>query len=98
MIATVPRPGDYIVEYRSAWQWRGGGRVAVVHLTTDAGPEELFSSSANHCGDRAESLAALWALEDGTRAWRVLRNDPGRDVAEPIGIGGGEAWQRSAGG
>jgi hypothetical protein len=81
-----PAPGDFIVEYRNLWRGRGAARVVVVHLTSDAGPEELFSSSASHSGERAEGLAALWALEDGTCAWRVVRDD-GADVsAQPIGI------------
>ena len=64
------KPGDYVVEYRHLARGRGQGRVAVVHLTHDAGPEELFTSSAARSGERAESLATLWALEDGTSAWR----------------------------
>lgn len=82
----APTQGDFVVEYRPASRPRGSGRVAVVHLTPDAGPEELFSSNATGAGDRAEGLAALWALQDGCSAWRVVRTLAGDDVAEPIGV------------
>lgn len=81
----TPHIGDYLVEYRHLSR-PGAARVAVVHLTADAGPEELFSSSAPGAGERAESLATMWAIEDGALAWRVLRNDGGEDLAEPIGV------------
>jgi len=82
----VPAPGDFVVEYRQLSRGRGAARVAVMHLTRDAGPEELFSSNASRSGERAEGLAALWALQDGTCAWRVLRNDEASGAACRIGI------------
>ena len=82
----VPAPGDFVVEYRHLSRGRGTARVAVMHLTRDAGPEELFWSNASRSGERAEGLATLWALEDGTCAWRVLRNDDADTVACRIGI------------
>lgn len=88
MPATAPKPGDYVVEYRPPWRGHTPSRVAVVHLTPDAGPEELFSSDAVRSGERAESLATLWALEDGTSAWRIVRSGLGGDTPEPIGING----------
>jgi hypothetical protein len=72
---SVPAPGDFVVEYRHLSRGRGSARVAVMHLTHDAGPEELFSSNASRSGERAEGLAALWALEDGTCAWRLMQAD-----------------------
>jgi hypothetical protein len=89
MSASIPVPGDFVVEYRHLSRGRGAARVVVVHLTRDAGPEELFSSRASRSGERAEGLAALWAREDGTCAWRVVRNDHADAVAERLGIHGG---------
>ena len=89
MRGSEPRPGDFVVEYRHLSYGRGTARVAVVHLTEDAGPEELFTSSAARSGERAESLAAIWAFEDGTRAWRLVWGDGQRATLHPIGIAPG---------
>ena len=77
MTPSAPAPGDFVVEYRHLSRGRPAARVAIVHLTPDAGPEELCSSYAVHAGERAERLAAQWAVQDGTRAWRVVRRDGG---------------------
>ena len=73
----TPANGDFVVEYRDLSRGRGAARVVVVHLTSDAGPEEVFSSNLAQSGTQAERLAAMWALEDGTCAWRVVRADTG---------------------
>jgi hypothetical protein len=86
MRESVPAPGDFVVEYRNPSRGRGSARVVVVHLTRDAGPEELFSSYFSLSGERAEGLATLWALEDGTCAWRMVRGDGADATAQPIGI------------
>lgn len=77
MIKTAPSLGDFVVEYRNLSRARGAARVVIVHLTDDAGPEEVFSSCLARTGIEAERLAATWALEDGTCAWRALRADNG---------------------
>ena len=87
MRGSAPCPGDFVVEYRQLSHGRGAARVAVVHLTADAGPEELFTSNAARSGERAENLATLWAFEDGTRAWRLVWGDGDRATLHPIGIG-----------
>jgi hypothetical protein len=86
MRASEPSPGDFVVEYRHLSHGRGAARVAVVHLTMDAGPEELFTSNAARSGERAENLATIWAFEDGTRAWRLMWGDGDRATLQPIGI------------
>ena len=72
MNESMPAPGDFVVQYLRGLAGRGAARIVVVHLTTDAGPEELFSSTTLRAAERAEDLAALWALQDGSRAWRTV--------------------------
>ena len=86
MRVAAPVPGDFVVEYRHRSHGRGSARVVVLHLTHDAGPEELFSSRVSHSGERAEGLATLWAFQDGTSAWRRVHGDGGAAVAVRIGI------------
>jgi hypothetical protein len=86
MRVSEPTPGDFIVEYRKLSHSRRTARVAVLQLTPDAGPEELFTSNAARCGERAEHLATLWAFEEGTRAWRVMTGEGDRSLLQPIGI------------
>ncbi len=81
---TTPSPGDFVVEYRDLARGRGAARVVIVHLTSDAGPEEVFSSNLPRVGVRAERLAATWALEDGTCAWRVMRAETGERALSSI--------------
>lgn len=87
MTEPMPAPGDFVVEYRQCPGGRGAARIVVVHLTPDAGPEELFAAATLRGGERAEDLAALWAMQDGSRAWRVHRSRGAAGSAQRIGIG-----------
>ena len=75
MMRTEPSTGDFVVEYTDASRRRDAAQVVIVHLTCDVGPEEVFWSRLPHSGTQAERLAATWALEDGTCAWRLLGAD-----------------------
>jgi hypothetical protein len=71
----TPSIGDFVVEYRDRARERRGARVVIVHLTSDSGRKDVFSSCRAEEGSHAERLAVTWALEDGTCAWRVLHAD-----------------------
>ena len=86
MNESMPAPGDFVVEYRRCFGGRGAARIVVVHLTPDAGPEELFTSVTLRAAERAEDLAALWALQDGSRAWRIVHTSDMGVSAQRIGI------------
>jgi hypothetical protein len=75
MMRSEPSRGDFVVEYTDASRRRDAARVVIVHLTSDAGPEEVYWSRLPQAGTQAERLAATWALEDGTCAWRLSGAD-----------------------
>lgn len=77
MTRTEPSAGDFVVEYIDASRRHDEARVVIVHLMSDLGLEEVYWSRLPHAGSHAERLAATWALEDGTCAWRLIGADTG---------------------
>ncbi|MGV3518651.1 hypothetical protein [Luteitalea sp.] len=91
MTQSMPAPGDFVVQYRHSPGSRGAARIVVVYLTPDAGPEELFSSATLRGAQRAEDLAALWALQDGSHAWRSGHGGMAGERPQRIGFASSRA-------